>query len=147
VIVAKRARRNLVDRSPRCLPSWQCSSSVHSRMAFTKHRSIIYHYYSSDSEVQRWNWRCRRSKTRSSKQTRYSHDRSRHLCGAMQRQYARNTRSGVGEKINKNSHTRASPATGLPLMPSFLPSLRERGSTRNDGNKGQAWNLYHLIYC
>lgn len=29
----------------------------------------------------------------------------------------------------------------------FLPSLRERGNKRNDGNKGQAWNLDHPIYC
>jgi hypothetical protein len=146
VIVAKRARRNLVDRSPGCLPSWQCSSSVHYRMAFTEHRSIIY-YYSSDPEVQRWNWTCRRSKTRSSKQTRYSHDRSRHLCGAMQRQNARNTRNGETNEKNKKSfaHTR-SPATGVAPS-AFLPSLRERGNTRNDGNKGQAWNLDHPIYC
>lgn len=114
VIVAKRARRNLVDRSPRCLPSWQCSSSVHYSMAFTEHRSIIY-YYSSDPEVQRWNWTCRRSKTRSSKQTRYSHDWSRHLCGAMQqRQNARNTWNGETKK-KKVWHTRARPQQGCPF--------------------------------
>lgn len=142
VIVAKRARRNLVDRSPRCLPSWQCSSSVHYRMAFTEHRSIIYYSYSSDPQVQRWNWTCRRSKTRSSKQTRYSHDRSRHLCGAMQRLNARNTRRGrKKEKKKFRTHALARSLARNRVAPdAFLPSLRERGNTRNDGNKGQAWN-------
>jgi hypothetical protein len=60
------------------------------------------------------------------------------------------TLEGWGGKKKKSfAHTR-SPATGLPRMPCcrLFGNAGAQGTMgTNDGNKGQAWNLDHPIYC